>query len=80
MRKLIWKIALMADGIAAFVFVSMFDVDAGLIPYAGALMCIASLLLLMAGGWNWLMEAIEDKDDYIDDPWETAEIHEYKKK
>ena len=69
MKKLMWKIAMLADGILAFIFVSSFDVDEMVIQYIGALICLAIGVFLLAIGWNWIMDDVED-DDKIVDIWE----------
>ena len=69
MKKTLWKIAMLADGILAFIFVSSFDVDEMVIQYIGALICLAMGVFLLAIGWNWVMDDVED-DDKIVDIWE----------
>ena len=69
MKKMLWKIAMLADGILAFIFVSNFDVDEMVIQYIGALICLAMGVFLLAIGWNWIMDDVED-DDKIVDIWE----------
>lgn len=70
MKKTLWKIAMIADGILAFIFVSSFDVDEMVIQYIGALICLAMGVFLLAIGWNWIMEDVEKDDDKIVDIWE----------
>lgn len=62
MKKMIWKIGILADGILAFIFVSSFDVDELVLPYVGALICIALFLLMLAAGWNYIMDDVK-KDE-----------------
>lgn len=62
MKKLVWKIAMGIDGILAFIFVSSFDVDEMVFPYIGALICIALFVLMLAAGWNWIMDDMK-KDE-----------------
>lgn len=69
MKKTLWKIAMLADGILAFIFVSSFDVDEMVVQYIGALICLAMGVFLLAIGWNWIMDDVED-DDKIVDIWE----------
>ena len=69
MKKTLWKIAMLADGILAFIFVSSFDVDEMVVQYIGALICLAMGVFLLAIGWNWVMDDVED-DDKIVDIWE----------
>ena len=69
MKKTLWKIAMLADGILAFIFVSSFDVDEMVIQYIGALICLAMGVFLLAIGWNWVMDDVEE-DDKIVDIWE----------
>ena len=69
MKKMLWKIAMLADGILAFIFVSSFDVDEMVVQYIGALICLAMGVFLLAIGWNWVMDDVED-DDKIVDIWE----------
>ena len=69
MKKTLWKIAMLADGILAFIFVSSFDVDEMVIQYIGALICLAMGVFLLAIGWNWIMDDVEE-DDKIVDIWE----------
>lgn len=69
MKKLMWKVAMLADGILAFIFVSSFDVDEMVIQYIGALICLAMGVLLLAIGWNWIMDDVKE-DDKIVDIWE----------
>ncbi len=72
MKKTLWKIAMLADGILAFIFVSSFDVDEMVIQYIGALICLAMGVFLLAIGWNWIMDDVEENDKIVD-------IWEYKK-
>lgn len=69
MKKTLWKIAMLADGILAFIFVSSFDVDEMVVQYIGALICLAMGMFLLAIGWNWIMDDVEE-DDKIVDIWE----------
>lgn len=69
MKKTLWKFAIMADGILAFAFVSSFDVDEMVLPYIGALVCIIVFLFMLALGWQWIMDEVEDEDT-IADMWE----------
>ena len=72
MKKTLWKIGMMADGILAFLFVSSFDVDEMVVQYIGALVCIVIFLFMLAIGWNWIMETVE-KDDTIENLWERLD-------
>ena len=70
MKKTLWKFAMMADGILAFIFVSSFDVDEMVVQYVGALICLALGLFLLAIGWQWIMDTVDDEDTIITDIWE----------
>lgn len=69
MRELIWKITIIADGVLAFFFVSQFDVDDMIGQYIGAMVCIVTMLFLLAIGWNYIKQR-EKEDSNITSIWE----------
>lgn len=79
MLKQIWRIAIFADGIVTFFFISQFDVDDQFLPYVGALIGIVVLLLMLAGGWQWIME-IQEKEELLEDDTEILEFEPKKRK
>lgn len=66
MRRALWRIAAVADIIVLVALVMQFDARDMIGVYIGALACIGVLVLLLAVGWQWVME----DDDRITDLWE----------